>query len=99
MRRSLTCRKRMTRWTGKAVEDLTQQVKERNGLNSGTAHHQDVPALAGGHWQALVLRQLRSGARRSAVGLAVQRVPRGGAGVHLEAVRDGKQRGLASFCG
>ena len=74
------------------MEDFTQQVQERDGPNPGPAHHQDVPALASGHRQALVRRQRRSGARRSAVALAVQLVPRGGTGLHLEAARDGKKR-------
>ena len=59
---------------------------------------EDVPEVAGRHWQALILLGPRCGAGWGALPHAVQRVPGGGTGHYGEAEGDGEERRPPGVC-
>ena len=81
------------------MEDTGQQVPQRLRQDDGVAYGEDVPEVAGGHRQTLILRGPRRGAGWGTLPHAVQRLPGGGTGHYGKAQRDGKERRPPGICG
>ena len=64
---------------------LNGRCKNETDQTLNHAHRQNVLNVLSRYWQALLLRGPGSGPRRGAVAHALQRVPGGGPGLHLEA--------------